>query len=270
MTGFEVAQPRQKRHKLMLWGPPGCFKTRTMLRIGGGLATGDPVLSVIDTEYGTDWYANEFNFKRRQTVDTDEVMALVKATAANPGRTKTIGLDTFTIYYEALVDKYAELFLKREATSKGNKGEYYVIQPRDYQAINREAYRLVRNLLKCDLNVVCVFQIKDEWKEMKATGDKIFDGPKRMAYYFDTLIEIDEHRTKGFVGKVRKDRSHILITGQLIDWTSEEAVFSVLKAFDLTGGPQANGWNEGAPGEVQEEVKEAAKEEVKAPVEEKA
>ena len=31
---WDVAAPKQKKHKLFFWRPEGCFKTRTALRIG--------------------------------------------------------------------------------------------------------------------------------------------------------------------------------------------------------------------------------------------
>lgn len=60
---FVQAKKARKRKKIMLWGPPGCHKTRTMLRLGHVEDEDNPKLAVMDVEFGTDWFREEFNFK---------------------------------------------------------------------------------------------------------------------------------------------------------------------------------------------------------------
>ena len=230
---WEIATPKKKKYKLFFWGPEGCFKTRTALRLGNVPDSEEPALAVIDTEFGTDHYGGEFRFRRKQTVDPDEVFQLVKGLIKNPNGIKTLLIDSFSVYYEAVVSKYADLFLKREITSKGNKKEYYVIQPRDYQAINREAYNFIRMLLACDLNVIATCHAKDKWgSDMKVEG-RIPDAPKKMAHYFDTVVEIEDAKGGGFQGVVkRKDRTHSFKVLDTIPWNSDQAAAEyIAKAF---------------------------------------
>jgi len=241
---WEKPTARRKRFKVLLWGPPGCFKTRTILRLGHRNGDTDPVMAIADLEFGTDHYADEFNFIRSQTIDPDEIMGNIKSLVSNPGDIRVIGFDGFSIYYEALVNKYADLFLKREIRSAGHKGEYYTLQPKDYQPINRDAYELIRMLLKCDMHVLASCQSKDKWGEnMKVVG-KMPDGPKRIPHYFDTVIEIEEGKKDGtWKAFVRgKDRSGHFKPGEEIPWESDtQAAEYLIKKFgqDLVSSPEA-------------------------------
>ena len=258
---WEKASDSRKRFKILLWGPPGCFKTRTMLRLGH--RDGEPALAVVDPEYGTDHYADEFNFRRKQILDPDEIYTEVDKLVRNPGGIISLGLDSFSIYYESLVSKFADYFLKRETGGKGHKVEYYTLQPRDYQPINREAYKLVRLLLKCDLHIIATCQTKDKWEDMRVVGTT-YDGPKKMAYYFDTIIEISEKtdatgRPTGYVGIVKKDRSRKIKIGAEIPWNDDKEIYDALVAAfgqDLSKGAKAKSF-----GDHVKETVEAAQEE---------
>ena len=264
---WEKASDSRKRFKILLWGPPGCFKTRTLLRLGHK-EDGEPALAVVDPEYGTDHYAEEFNFRRKQILDPDEIYTEIDKLVRTPGEIRALGLDSFSIYYESLVSKFADLFLKRESGGKGHKIEYYTLQPRDYQPINREAYKLVRLLLKCDLHIIATCQTKDKWEDMRVVGTT-YDGPKKMAHYFDTIIEISEKtdttgKPTGFLGTVKKDRSRKIKIGTEIPWNDDKEVYDVLvKAFgqDLSTGGRAKSFGE----HVEEQAKKADEEKAAEP-----
>jgi len=248
---WPVAQKRNKRFKLFLNGPPGCFKTRVALRLADSGSFDDPAAAVVDTEMGTDWYAGEFAFRvpPHGTLDdaskiAEDVFSLIKS----PGNIKTLIFDTFSVYYDMLIEQWMELFLKREVTSPGHKTDYYVMQPRDYAHINRDAGKLVRALLKCDLNIICICQVKDKWEvssgSMKVIGS-VFDGWKRLPYYFDTIISIEETRKnaknpwKALVSA--KDRSNSFKIGEEIPWVNDTdiAEFITRRMGDFTFSNQA-------------------------------
>jgi hypothetical protein len=178
-------------------------------------------------------------------------MNAVKEISRMPGNTKTIAFDTFSVYYEALVNKYAELFLKREIRSVGHKGEYYTLQPRDYQPINREASNMVRLLLKSDLNIICLCQQKDVWGDNMKVEGTTFDGWKRLAYYFDTVLEISSKNKKQNTFNVlcHKDRSYHLQKNEIYPWGTDADVCAWLfkAGFDLTNGPAATSFVEPEP-----------------------
>jgi hypothetical protein len=247
---WDVAQPRNKKFKLFLMGPPGCFKTRLALRLANNGNFDDPAAAVIDTEFGTDHYAGEFAFRVLQENDPqaihDEVAKLIK----KPGNIRTLIFDTFSVYYDALMEMWVDRFQLREKTSAGNKGEYYTFQPRDYVHINRDASKLVRSLLKCDLNIICVCQLKDQWEAMKIVGS-VFDGWKRLPYYFDTIIKVEENKKKnGWDARIEgKDRSHSFKAGEPLNWVSDEVVAKFMAekmGQDLAGGKAAAGYDDAA------------------------
>jgi hypothetical protein len=237
-TLWEVSTQCRKKYKIFMYGPTGCFKTRSALRLGSGPIDQDPEVAIIDTEFGTDFYKGEFKFKVAQTTDPDEIFDAVKKLAANPGNIKTIIIDSFSVYYEAVVSKYADLFLKRENTKRAaHKVEYFSIEPKDYQIVNREVSNFVRFLLKCDLNVIVNCQVKDKWGEnMQVTGTAP-DAWKRLPYYFDIIIEVEQKKDI-FQAKVLKDRTHHLETNKTYPWGSDiEACNLLLKAIgSLSGG----------------------------------
>lgn len=232
---FEVAKPEAKRFKLFIWGPPGSFKTRVSL--GLACSTSEPTAMVIDTERGTDHYAGEFRFFRIRAVDRSEIEEAVEKVIAAPNGIKTIIVDSFSIYYEALVTAMADIFLIREQSGKGNKRDYYRLQPGDYPIINREAARFVRKLIDCDLNVIVTCQSKNEWTDMQVTGET-FDAWRRLPYYFDTVIKIKQGKTGWEAESISKDRSGFLKSGA-IPWGNSNAATVFLKkaGFDLTGEP---------------------------------
>ena len=185
----------------------------------------------MDTEFGTKHYGGEFAFRRLESNDPDEIMEKVKDLVRKPENIVTLGFDSFSVYYDALIEKYADLFLKREISSAGNKGEYYTLQPRDYVHINREAGKLIRLLMKSDLNIILTCQLKDKWEGMKVIGS-VFDGWKRLPYYFDTVIQMasDPQDPKKWVAQVKgKDRSNSLPTNSQMAWENDEKVVKFLE-----------------------------------------
>jgi hypothetical protein len=230
---FELATPSAKKYKLFFWGPEGSFKTRTALRLGNTPDGEQPSLAIIDTERGTEHYSSDFNFLRIITVNPDKVYNAVKKLVQNPGHVKTLVIDSFTVYYQSLISKYVDLFMMREITSKGNKGEYYVLQPRDYQAINREAYNLIRMLIASDINIIVTAHAKDKWGDNMQIEGLAPDAPKKMSHFFDTVIEIETGVDGKFHGYVHsKDRTNKIPIGEAIPWHSDAvAVEYMQKAF---------------------------------------
>ena len=239
---FEQATPKKKRFKVLFWGPPGCYKTRTILRLGHIAEPAVPVLAMVDMEFGSDHYADEFNFIVNQELDPNIIDADIKKLVAAPGNTKIIGIDGWSVYHDQVKNKFLDLFLKREIRSPGHKEEYYTLQPRDYDPINRQVHRLVRLLLKSDMHVLATCQQKDKWEGMKVTGVDM-DGPKRISYYFDTIIEIQEAKSGQWKAFVRgKDRSGVFKVNEEIPWGNdkEAADFLESKWGNLTVGPGAS------------------------------
>jgi hypothetical protein len=249
-NAWPVAEPVQKRFKIFIAGPPGCFKTRVALGLANNGNRSNPAAAVIDTEFGTKHYAEEFAFRRQESFEPGSVYRLVKGLAKDPGDITTLVFDSFSVYYDALMESWVEKFQRRELNSAGNKGDYYTLQPRDYVHINRDAGRLVRLMLNCDLNVVCTCQVKAEWENMKVVGS-IFDGWKRLPYFFDIYIFVEEWKKQGgamgWKAYVKgKDRTGCLAPGQKIDWDDSAAIVAYLTekfGQPLSAMPKAVGYD---------------------------
>jgi len=229
---WPVAEPQQKRFKIFMAGPPGCFKTRAALALADNGDRQMPATAVIDTEFGTQHYAGEFAFRRKESFDPGEIYRSVKGLVKNPGNITTLIFDSFSVYYDALSEEWVEKFQRRELTSPGNKGEYYTMQPRDYVHVNRDAGKLVRMMLNCDLNVICTCQVKAEWENLKVVGS-VFDGWKRLPYYFDIYIFVEEWKkpggTMGWKAYIKgKDRTGSLQPGQKIEWENAASIAAYL------------------------------------------
>ena len=231
---WEVAQPRSKHIKIFMFGPAGCWKTRVMLRLGNVPKDHAPALAVLDSEFGTDHYADQFTFHRKQTTNCDEITKYVQAWIKNPDGLTAIGIDSYTIYDKSLVSKWVHLYLKRLPTSSGHKTEFYILQPNDHQNINGDRDEFIRMLLESKLNVFVTAEIKNEWEGLKVIG-KTFDAPERFEHFFDTVIEIKERGTNliGYKAHVHKDRSYRLKKNAEYDWDSEEQAYELMKVFNL-------------------------------------
>lgn len=248
---WQVAKKRRKRFKLFLWGPEGCFKTRTALRLCNNNNFDEPTAAIIDVEMGSDHYGEDFAFftpGENFDYTPDNIYKAVKTLVKDPGPIKNLIFDSFSVYYQMLMEQWVDRFLLRERTSKGNKGDYYTMQPRDYVHVNRDASKLVRLLLKCDLNVICICQQKEKWGDDMKVAGSIFDGWKRLPYYFDTIIEISKYEKQpGFKAQIgAKDRSNFFKIGEKIPWTSDEDIYKFFVeriGHDFSEGPRAVGYD---------------------------
>ena len=65
MSAFKPAEPQQARLKVGIYGPPGSGKTFTSLLWAEGLAKSrGKKIAFVDTERGTDWYAQEVQSRK--------------------------------------------------------------------------------------------------------------------------------------------------------------------------------------------------------------
>ena len=230
---WDIATGEGKHIKIFIYGPAGCWKTRIMLRLGTIPLDQEPILAVMDTEFGTDHYAKEFRFRRKQKTNCAEIVKDIEEIIKHPGSIKALGVDSYTIFDKSLVSKWVDLYLKRLPTSSGHKLDFYVLQPNDHQNINKERDAFIRMLLESNLNVFVTAEVKNEWEGLKVVG-KTFDAPERFEHFFDTVIEIRERKGKpGYVAKVHKDRSYRLKKNAEYDWDSEQQAYELMRVFDM-------------------------------------
>ena len=201
---FKKATPTGKRLKLFLWGDTFTGKTTLALQFPG--------VSVIDMERGTDHYAEHYSYNVKQTTNWDEMVDTIRWLATQPHDYRTLVIDPFTVAWESLMDKWNEIFLRRNKSSKGYKFEYYSLQPLDRQSINAEARQFLRLLLTLDMNVILIARAKPQYAEgefMKKVGDT-FDAERRLPYLFDSIVQLYKDEHDRHLAYATKDRTRKL------------------------------------------------------------
>ncbi len=204
---FAKASETGKRLKAFLWGEPGTGKTY--------LASQFPDAVVIDMEQGTEYVGGKFKFDRIHAHTADEVIEAVSWLLHNPHPYKTLVIDPFTMFWQQIQEKWAAIFLEHNPEGAGNHGEYYELQPKDWQPIKGDVRKLFRMLMQLDMNVIVTAHSKAEYsfgggEFMKKIGDT-FDGEKTLPYVFDVILQLFQDGER-YMARVKKDRSGRLPT----------------------------------------------------------
>ena len=211
---FEKAELLNKRLKLFLWGDTGVGKTWLALQF--------PRPVVIDMEGSSDLYGDTFKYDVKRTTSPDEVMAAVQWLHTNKHEYCTLVIDPITIYWEALQQKWSDIFLLRKEGTKAHKHEFYDTQPKDWMTIKSEFKELLRKLVSLDMNVILTARQKTQYADgdfMRAIGDT-FDGEKSLPYVFDTIVRMYRSKDDKYLCNCLKDRSNKLPVSEL-EWTYE-------------------------------------------------
>lgn len=311
---WERAEAIKKGPKCLITGPTGCYKTRSILKAGDQPKGEAPRLLMLDYEDGADPYRKEFNFaciKAQQVMRlddpdltiTDQEIAdlkddrhvykpmieqglaygidIMRVTILNRLAHKPIDfvcVDSATVHYLWVCDKWLDIFLKRESTSKGYKRDYYTMQPRDYDKPKREFLSFIVRLKALNAGIFVTCQEKSEYAEgelMRKIG-MIADAHKSLPYYMDTVIHIEpeeggkakatEKRHTKFVAMTRKDRTNLL--NQRFVWVdgeddgySKTFVTMMQQVMDFKAGKTENlGQNQAEAAAVKDSTEDKPKE----------
>ena len=197
---FKKAAKTASRLKLYVYGESGTGKTVTALSF--------PSPAVIDTERGTNFYGNEFNFDVEQTTDPVKILKLIEELIGDPQGYKSLIIDPFTNVYEAILDR--QIMYMRKKTGDKN----YDLKPLDYKSVKTQVRAMVQMLLALDMNIIVTAQSKllydsTDSNFMKVVGTQP-DGPKNLPYMFDTVIELTIDEEGKRIAHVEKDRSNKL------------------------------------------------------------
>ena len=207
--GWEASDDVESpRFKIFIFGDTGTFKTRSILEaFADRKPTNAPArLAIIDTENGTEHYQREFRFLRKVTTDKANI---VEGVLDPPKGVETVAVDSFTDFCDLVRESWKDRYLAKEKRSSGNKGDYYTLQPRDYDNIGEEIRQMIRALIdRTDLNVIVTAKPKDKYAEgelMKKIGET-FDAHKRTPFFFDVVIHLTKGEN-GVVAETKRDRS---------------------------------------------------------------
>lgn len=179
---FKKAGKKGRRLKMYIYGDTGTGKTVTSLHF--------PNPALIDTERGSEHYGDKFNFHRINTTNPSEISNALDELLKNPGKFKTLIIDSFSNVWDAIQD----IQLSRMKVKSGNPN--YTIQPLDYKVMNAEVKGMVKKLLALDLNIIVTARAKNLYSNDKADFMQVIgtqpDGPKGLPYMFDTVLELQK------------------------------------------------------------------------------
>lgn len=199
MSIFEKAEKHPQRLKMYVFGDTGTGKTVTALHFPG--------VAFIDTEKGTEYYGEYFDFHRIQTSDPDKINGALDELLENPGNFKTVVIDPFPHVYDAILEKR----LRHQRRKTGSPD--YQIQPLDYKFIKGEVKAIIKKLLALDMNIIVTAPSKTLYSTEKEDFMKVIgtdaDGPKQLPFMFDVVLELKSEGKKR-LAFARKDRTNKL------------------------------------------------------------
>lgn len=221
---FTKAKSRQAKLKVGLYGPQGSGKTLTSLLIAEGLARAEgKKIAYIDTEHGTDFYAQAIPERKvhPEAFDFDRIVTRAIYEAVNevenmPSEYGVLIIDSVTHIWEAAMDSYTG-----KKTSQGG------IPMWAWSKIKRPYKKLMRLFLDGNFHgIICgregnVFEededdkdkIKVVGKKMKAEGETPYE-PHILGRMIPERLADGQQIIQVFF---EKDRSGIL-QGRTIQW----------------------------------------------------
>ena len=193
--------------KVLVWGEPGCGKSR--------FALSAPAPIVVDLEDSTGLYAEEFDFYRAK-VDPNDVLSNNVATLVKniineinnneyPDR-KTLVIDPITDLLDCI-----ESFCITEYQKQINKKitDLNAVQKSKWYAYRRETSRKILDKLKnVPMNLILVARSKILWDTVDGKTQPVgqtYDCLEIVEYLMDIVINL-EKTSEGIVAKVKKSR----------------------------------------------------------------
>ncbi len=230
MAGFRKADPKQAALKMAIYGQPGSGKTFTSLLIGEGLAkvTGKR-MAVVDTERGTDFYAQAIKDRRvhPEAFDFDALY-----TRALTDVDKSVRELDPKIYSVVVIDSITHLWEAAIAAFSGRETRAGTIPFSAWGKIKKPYKSLISFLINSPMHVIICGRQGVEYGEDDTTGETKKIGVKmkaegETAYEPHILIRMEGVRDDGNVISVRaipeKDRTGIL-AGRIITNPSFETL----------------------------------------------
>ncbi|MEE9598029.1 MAG: AAA family ATPase [Acidiferrobacterales bacterium] len=194
----------KKRLKFFLFGVAGVGKTMAAIQFRNNY--------LVDAERGqeNDEYIKAIakaDSQVFQCTELDEVIVEVRELLTTPHDFRTITIDPITTLYNEQLEKSA----RKVGTDFG----------RHYNDAAIAMNRLVRLLMRLDMNVIVTSHAKAEYgDDMKKIGIT-FDAWKKLDYMFDLVLHL-ERRGRARVATVRKTRLAAFPDGETFDWSYAE------------------------------------------------
>ena len=176
---------KEKRLKMFVYGPAGVGKTVAALMF--------PSAYVIDTEKGTDFYANMINKNHSvvlQTLNPDDIREEIKALLTEKHQFRTLVIDPVTQVYNAVQEKWTRIFTKHSKEEKDAEVQDFGM--RYWGKVKGDFKGIQRMLLALDMNVICTSHQKDVYGGNFNKVGVTFDSMRGDDYLFDLVFRIEK------------------------------------------------------------------------------
>jgi hypothetical protein len=180
---------KEKRLKLFLFGPAGVGKTYAAIQF--------PNAYVIDTEKGTDFYADTISKQGSvvlQTNNPDEVREELKALLTEKHNFKTLIIDPMTQLYAATQEKWTRTFEKHAKSEKDKDVQDFGM--RYWNKVKTDFKSIQRLILALDMNVIITSHQKDVYDSAFNKIGVSFDSMKGDDYIFDLIFRLENSKGK--------------------------------------------------------------------------
>jgi hypothetical protein len=203
---FKEATSDGRRLKMYIYGGEGVGKTVSALQF--------PAPAVIDTQKGTDYYVDSFDFAildaesfGKDSSDPDFIEEVIEDLAMDPGPYKTFVIDSMTDVCDKILQKRIQY--RKDKTGKTE----YELNPADYGWVKGYVKKFIHNLLALDMNIIATAESANEYSStsgdfMEVIGTKP-EGHKKIPHLFDVVIELTKEGEQRRA-HVKKDRTRKL------------------------------------------------------------
>ena len=195
--GFKKATvSKDTRLNMLVYGESGVGKTVTALSF--------PNPAVLDSEHGTDYYGDKFDYDVMHSTTWSDAKASIDALVKDPAGYKTLVIDPFAILYDDLQAEH----LKKQMVKTGNPN--YTMQFRDWGIVKGALKLFLNNLRTLDMNIIVTAIEKPMYsqEELAKQIGVTFNGPQELKGFFDVRLHLslDEAGTRW--ATVEKDRTN--------------------------------------------------------------
>ncbi len=194
-------EAKEKRLKMFVYGPSGVGKTTASIMF--------PKAYIIDTEKGTDFYADTIQKQGSvvfQTSIFDEAVKEVKELLTTKHDFRTIIIDPVTQLYNSCQEKYTRIFEKHAKTEK--EAEVQDFGMRYWGRVKSDFKALQRMLLAIDTNIIVLSHQKDQYGAGMTKVGVTFDSMKGEDYLYDLVFRLENRNGKRIAVTV-KERAEI-------------------------------------------------------------
>lgn len=192
---------KQKRLKMFVYGPSGVGKTTAAIQF--------PNSYIIDTEKGTDFYAETINNQGSAVFQTsvfDDAANEVKELMTTRHHYRTIIIDPITQLYNSCQEKWTRVFEKHAKNDK--EAEVQDFGMRYWGRVKSDFKAFQRMLLAIDTNIIILSHQKDQYGPGMTKTGVTFDSMKGEDYLYDLLFRLENRGGKRIAVTV-KERAEI-------------------------------------------------------------